>query len=94
MMREAPHNLSPGIELETAYYLTDPQIFEEYERLRDAAFRAESTLTHLWRNPKFQRRVLQWSRLGIFAILVWAGISTITHLRLWNDIYSTIITAL
>jgi hypothetical protein len=94
MMREVQHNLSPGVDLETAYYLTDPKMFREYERLRDASFRSESILEQLWRIPRFRRKMIEFTRLGIFALLVWAVISTISRLGLWQDIYHVIVTAL
>ena len=94
MKREVQYNLSPGVELVTAQYLADPQMFHEYERLRDASFRSESTLERLWRIPKFRRRVLEFSRLCIFGVMVWAGLATISRLGLWHDIYQALVTAL
>lgn len=86
------NNLSPGVDLETARYLTDSDLHKEYERLRDASFKGESTLERLWRMPKFRRRVLEICRLGIFTILMGAAVATITRLGLWSDIYQRIVT--
>lgn len=94
MNQDVQYNLSPGVDLETAHYLTDRNLVREYERLRDASFRTESTLERLWQIPKFRRKVIACCRLGIFVLLAWAGVATISQLGLWSDIYQWIVTAL
>lgn len=94
MNQDVQCNLSPGVDLETAHYLTDTNLVKEYERLRDVGIGAESTLERIWRMPKFRRKVLGFCRLGIFALLAWAGLATISRLGLWSDIHQWIVTAL
>lgn len=94
MRGEAQYNLSPGVELVTAGYLTDAKMFREYERLRDESFRSESTFERLWRIPRFRRRVLELTRLTIFGLMLWAGIAWISRTGLWHDIHYAIVTAI
>jgi hypothetical protein len=94
MSQEGRYNLSPGVDLDTARYLTDRNLLKEYERLRDAGFETESTLTRLWRMPKFRRRAIELCRLGLFVLLVCAAVTVITRLGLWSDIYQKLVTAL
>jgi hypothetical protein len=94
MRSEAQYNLSPGVDLVTAQYLTDSSMVREYERLRDASFRSESIFEQLWRIPKFRRRVLEFTRLTIFGLTLWAGIAIISQMGLWYDIHFWIVNAL
>ena len=94
MAPKGTNNLSPGVNLETARFLTDAQLVKEYERMQDPSTITGSSWDRAWRNPKIRGRILEISRLVIFALLIWAVISIISHLGLWVDIYQWIITAL
>ena len=94
MTSETQYNLSPGVDLVSAHYLTDSKMFQEYERLRESSFRSESLFEQLWRIPKFRRKVLEFTRLTIFGLMLWAGFAIISRMGLWYDIHYAIVTAL
>lgn len=91
MSKDEQCNLSPGVDLVTAQFLTDDELSREYERLRSGS---ESLIGRVWRIPKFRKKVLELTRLVLFALIVWGGISVISRMGLWYDIYFSIVTAL
>lgn len=84
MIRQYEQNLSPCIALETARYLTDPLILQEYVEIQHGQI---SLFDQLWKQRKFRQFVIRCSRLLLFTIFVTATISTIHQMGRWNDIY-------
>lgn len=84
-------NLAPGVDLVTAQYLSDSEMYREYERLRDGR---DPIFQKLWRMPKFRRRVMEFVRLVIFAGVMWWVLAIITRMGLWPSIYQAIVTSL
>lgn len=84
MIRPHEQNLSPYIALETARYLTDPLLLQEYVEIQQGPI---SLFDQLWKKPKFRLFVLRCSRLLLITMLATAMFSTINQMGRWNDIY-------
>lgn len=87
MIRQYDQNMSPCVALETAHYLTDPHVLQEYIDLQQAHFGGLSVFRQAWKQPKFREFVLRLSRLTLFLIFIGSLISTISQMGRWNDIY-------
>jgi hypothetical protein len=87
MIQQHDHNMSPYEALETARYLTDPQIIREYGDLQRSQFGESSSFQKLCKKPKFRLFMLRLSRLALFAVFLSTAIATISRMERWNDIY-------
>ena len=72
------------VALESAQYLTDTKLLQEYLDLQQNSL---SPFEQLWKQPKFRLFVLRLSRLALFGLFTTSVISTITQTGNWNDLY-------